>query len=174
MSEETTTKYSSYTPAQKKASQLYRQKNKEKINEQRKKYYQTRKASDPSFLEYKRKKAKEYYEKNKLDKVVKTEVITDVEMQDVKVQENPVMVIEEVKVIDQPKEEVKLDKTDIEIVDALSSLKLIDPLPMPTLQRSEMDTDVFDNTPIPLFKPSMKTKRTSTKKKVKTDLEKTD
>jgi len=66
-------KYSSYTAAQKKASQLYRQKNKEKINEQRKKYYQTKKANDPTFLEYKRIKAKEYYEKKKLDKVVKPE-----------------------------------------------------------------------------------------------------
>ena len=72
------TKYSSYTPAQKKASQLYRLKNKEKINEQRKKYYLTRKETDPKFLEYKRTKAKEYYEKKKLDKVVIPEVCPDV------------------------------------------------------------------------------------------------
>jgi hypothetical protein len=74
MSETPDIKYSSYTAAQKKASQLYRLKNKEKINEQRKKYYQTKKANDPTFLEYKRIKAKEYYEKKKLDKVVKPEV----------------------------------------------------------------------------------------------------
>jgi hypothetical protein len=67
----TEVKYSSYTPAQKKASQLYRQNNKEKINAQRKRYYQKRKESDPTFLEYKRIKAREYYEKKKLDKVVK-------------------------------------------------------------------------------------------------------
>jgi hypothetical protein len=75
MSEETKieVKYSSYTPAQKKASQLYRHNNKEKINAQRKKYYQKRKDSDPTFLEYKRVKAREYYEKKKLDKVVKPE-----------------------------------------------------------------------------------------------------
>jgi len=75
MSEETKTeiKYSSYTPAQKKASQQYRQKNKDKINIQRKKYYQNRKLNDPTFLEYKRIKAREYYEKKKLDKVVKPE-----------------------------------------------------------------------------------------------------
>lgn len=75
MSEEikTEVKYSSYTPAQKKASQLYRQNNKEKINIQRKRYYQKRKESDPTFLEYKRVKAREYYEKKKLDKVVKLE-----------------------------------------------------------------------------------------------------
>jgi sucrose-6-phosphate hydrolase SacC (GH32 family) len=78
-------KYSSYTPAQKKASQLYRLKNKEKINEQRKKYYLTRKETDPNFLEYKRTKAKEYYEKKKLDKVVIPEVKSDVEVLVVKV-----------------------------------------------------------------------------------------
>ena len=79
MSEETKieVKYSSYTPAQKKASQLYRQNNKEKINTQRKKYYQKRKESDPTFLEYKRVKAREYYEKKKLDKVVKPEVVLE-------------------------------------------------------------------------------------------------
>jgi len=77
MSETPEIKYSSYTPAQKKASQLYRQNNKEKINEQRKKYYQTKKANDPTFLEYKRVKAKEYYEKKKLDKVVKPEPIPE-------------------------------------------------------------------------------------------------
>ena len=78
MSEIESVKYSSYTPAQKKASQLYRQKNKEKINEQRKRYYQKRKETDPNFLEYKRMKAKEYYEKKKLDKVVKTEAKPEV------------------------------------------------------------------------------------------------
>jgi len=76
MSEETKTeiKYSSYTPAQKKASQQYRLNNKDKINTQRKKYYQNRKLNDPTFLEYKRVKAREYYEKKKLDKVVRLEV----------------------------------------------------------------------------------------------------
>jgi hypothetical protein len=58
-------RYSSYTPAQKKATQKYRQQNKEKVNEQRKKYYQTRKENDPEFLEYKRAKAREYYLKQK-------------------------------------------------------------------------------------------------------------
>lgn len=58
-------RYSSYTPAQKRATQKYRNDNKDKVNEQRKKYYQTRKESDPGFLEYKRAKAKEYYNKAK-------------------------------------------------------------------------------------------------------------
>ena len=81
MSEEQV-KYSSYTPAQKKASQVYRMKNKDKINEQRKKYYQTRKEADPAFLEYKRKKAKEYYEKKKIEKatgIVAEDLQIDVE-----------------------------------------------------------------------------------------------
>jgi len=58
-------KYSSYTPAQKRATQKYRLNNKEKVNEQRKKYYLLRKEKDPEFLEYKRLKAKEYYQKRK-------------------------------------------------------------------------------------------------------------
>jgi hypothetical protein len=81
MSEEQV-KYSSYTPAQKKASQVYRMKNKDKINEQRKKYYQARKEADPAFLEYKRKKAKEYYEKKKIEKatgIVAEDLQIDVE-----------------------------------------------------------------------------------------------
>ena len=65
-SETVVIKYSSYTPAQKKATQKYRENNKEKVNEQRKKYYQSRKEKDPKFLEYKRTKAKEYYMKKKL------------------------------------------------------------------------------------------------------------
>ena len=58
-------KYSSYTDAQKRATQKYRANNKDKVNEQRKKYYQQRKESDPNFLEYKRAKAREYYQKKK-------------------------------------------------------------------------------------------------------------
>lgn len=61
-------KYSSYTPAQKRATQRYRQNNKEKVNQQRKKYYEDRKERDPKFLEYKRAKAKEYYNKKKAER----------------------------------------------------------------------------------------------------------
>ena len=43
---------STYTDAQRRATQKYRTENKEKVNEQRKKYYQARKESDPHFLEY--------------------------------------------------------------------------------------------------------------------------
>jgi hypothetical protein len=58
-------KYSSYTEAQKRATQKYRSNNKDKVNEQRKKYYQQRKENDPEFLEYKRAKAREYYQRKK-------------------------------------------------------------------------------------------------------------
>ena len=75
---ETLKVYSSYTEAQKRATKKYREQNKEKVNAQRKKYYDDRKAKDPNFLSYKREKAKEYYIKKK---GVKTEnefeVLTD-------------------------------------------------------------------------------------------------
>jgi hypothetical protein len=64
-SENVIVKYSSYTEAQKRATQKYRSNNKDKVNEQRKKYYLQRKESDPNFLEYKRAKAREYYQKKK-------------------------------------------------------------------------------------------------------------
>lgn len=60
--------YSSYTPAQKKATKKYRTENKEKVNEQRKKYYKERVEKDPKFLDYKREKAKEYYTRKKMSK----------------------------------------------------------------------------------------------------------
>jgi hypothetical protein len=56
---------STYTDAQRRATQKYRTENKEKVNEQRKKYYQARKESDPHFLEYKKQKAREYYLRKK-------------------------------------------------------------------------------------------------------------
>jgi len=56
---------STYTDAQRRATQKYRTENKEKVNEQRKKYYQARKESDPNFLEYKKQKAREYYLRKK-------------------------------------------------------------------------------------------------------------
>jgi hypothetical protein len=158
MSEETsTTKYSSYTPAQKRASQLYRQKNKDKINEQRKKYYQTRKATDPKFLEYKRLKAKEYYEKKKLDKVISPLPQVDTEMKEPK----------------------------IEVVDTMGLLKILVPTSPMVLVRSEPSTPTIDILIEPLSKmeisepsvqpsKSLKGKRSSSSKKNKTGLEKVD
>jgi len=88
-------KYSSYTDAQKKATKKYRSNNRDKVNEQRKKYYIERKLNDPTFLEYKRTKAKEYYIRKKIDK--KDEIIEEVkpsEVIEVKVEEP---IVEEVK-----------------------------------------------------------------------------
>jgi len=70
---ETTKIYSSYTEAQKRATKKYRENNRDKVNLQRKKYYEERKEKDPSFLEKKRQKAKEYYQKKK----GKKEIMTD-------------------------------------------------------------------------------------------------
>lgn len=83
--------YSSYTEAQKRATAKYREANKEKVNAQRKKYYESRKEKDPEFLQYKRDKAREYYLKKKQSKTV--------------VQEEPQENIELVK-IDEPVEPV--------------------------------------------------------------------
>jgi len=65
--------YSTYTDSQKRATKKYRENNRAKVNEQRKVYYQKRKDSDPSFLEYKRKKAREYYQSKKAKNEVKVE-----------------------------------------------------------------------------------------------------
>lgn len=45
--------YSSYTESQKRAIQKYRLKNKEKINELNKKYYENKKLNDPDFFKSK-------------------------------------------------------------------------------------------------------------------------
>lgn len=69
-------RYSSYTPAQKRATQKYRANNKDKVNEQRKAYYEARKEADPEFLAYKREKAKEYYQRKKASVPASTESYT--------------------------------------------------------------------------------------------------
>jgi hypothetical protein len=55
----------SITESQKNAAKKYRDNNREKVNAQRKKYYEERKALDPNFMEYKRLKAKQYYQTKK-------------------------------------------------------------------------------------------------------------
>jgi hypothetical protein len=99
--------YSSYTEAQKRATKKYRENNKDKVNEQRKKYYQNRKAKDPNFLIYKRQKAKEYYNKKKVNKVKEHEIIKEVKEEFIK--SEPVeLIIEKVvehPVLDEKKEE---------------------------------------------------------------------
>lgn len=61
-------KKTKYTEAQKRATLKYRENNRDKVNKQRKIYYENRKKNDPSFLEYKRAKAREYYQKKKVPK----------------------------------------------------------------------------------------------------------
>lgn len=53
-----------YTESQKKAIIKYRENNKDKINEQRKKYYNIKK-ENKEFMEYKRIKSKQYYHNKK-------------------------------------------------------------------------------------------------------------
>ena len=94
-------KYSSYTPAQKRATQKYRQNNKEKVNEQRKKYYKARKEKDPEFLEYKRNKAKEYYQRKKTENEIKNDVVMTEEIEQLQIDNNNVIEeIEQVQILD--------------------------------------------------------------------------
>lgn len=107
--------YSSYTEAQKRATQKYRITNKDKVNERRKLYYQQRKSKDPEFLEYKRKKAREYYQRQK---TIKTEPIIE-----------PVIekVIEPVieTVIEKPK---RVYKKTVKIVEPVSIIEDVKPV----------------------------------------------
>lgn len=95
-------RYSSNTPAQRNANKKYRENNKERVNEQRRVYYQKKKELDPTFLEIKRSKAREYYNKKKSDETTetKTEEVAHTE-EDSKVEH------EEPKT---PKEELKTDE----------------------------------------------------------------
>ena len=64
------------------SNQKYRLANREKINEQRKKYYLVRKEADPKFLEYKRMKSKEYYDRKKAKKAGQVTPEKTIEMGD--------------------------------------------------------------------------------------------
>lgn len=57
--------------AQKKASVKYKESNKDKINLTRKAYYKKRVENDTEFVEHKRAKAREYYQKKKELKINK-------------------------------------------------------------------------------------------------------
>jgi hypothetical protein len=82
--------YSSYTESQKKATLKYREKNKDKVNEQRKIYYQQRKETDPDFLNYKRAKSREYYQRKKEAKLTNVE---NVELVEIKLDEEKPLII---------------------------------------------------------------------------------
>lgn len=133
-------KYSSYTEAQKKATQKYRNNNRDKVNEQRKKYYKERCESDPNFLEYKRLKAKEYYlrKKTKVDFIDEPEVPAHVieEVVNMVVVE-PIPIIEEVVVPEveevKPKKTRKSKKTEIkEVVPVVIPDVIPEPVVEPT------------------------------------------
>ena len=132
---------STYSPAQKRATQKYRQTNKEKVNLQRKVYYQMRKDKDPEFLLYKRQKAKEYYlRKKEYKKTIKeelneplTEVIEEVKPAKVKKEKKikePKPVIEKnnhadeaEKVIDKKRKPKTVKESKKIIMDILAELE---------------------------------------------------
>ena len=132
---ETVKVYSSYTEAQKRATKKYRELNKEKVNAQRKKYYDERKAKDPNFLTYKREKAKEYYIRKKgiksdnqfevLDEV--PEMIEEVKEEELK----PELVI-----ITNPEEEEELPPFE--------ELKIVKPK-VPRKPRAKKETPLKEN-----------------------------
>lgn len=94
-------KKTKYTEAQKKAILKYRINNKDKINAQRKAYYEKRKNSDPTFLEYKRNKAREYYQRKKDIKKPKLEEVKEIEYTIIK----PATEVIEHPIIDETKPE---------------------------------------------------------------------
>jgi hypothetical protein len=106
--------YSTYSEAQKRATKKYRENNKDKVNEQRKKYYQNRKEKDPNFLIYKRQKAKEYYNKKKVNKAEAKEEVILKEVKEEFIKSEPVeLIIEKVvehPILDETKEEKKKRK----------------------------------------------------------------
>jgi len=119
--------YSSYTESQKKATLKYREKNRDKVNEQRKLYYKQRKENDPQFLEYKRAKSREYYQRKKAEKDI------DVRIDEPKEEEK---VIEEETVIEtKPIEEV------IEVKEKpkrIKKVKIPELEPQPEVIKSEL------------------------------------
>lgn len=117
----TETKKSGYTEAQKRATKKYRENNRDKVNAQRKIYYEQRKAKDPDFLAYKRNKAKEYYQKMKAykeaNKEEAKEVIEDCDSVISVIDELPEKVEEpEIISINELIDELRLKSKDIEVV----------------------------------------------------------
>jgi hypothetical protein len=129
--------YSSYTESQKKATLKYREKNRDKVNEQRKIYYKQRKENDPQFLEYKRAKSREYYQRKKHEKNNNDiDVSIDEPKEEEKVEEvlsvidsKPIEeeVIEEVKEVkEKPKKTKKVKIPELEPQPEIVKSELID------------------------------------------------
>lgn len=117
--------YTTYTDSQKRATKKYRENNRAKVNEQRKVYYQKRKASDPTFLEYKRKKAREYYQSKKTKKIITDKKVLDKEIEKVlDVKPEPEPVVEKPLVIPElPEEKPKKTRTKKEVKNKNENLK---------------------------------------------------
>jgi hypothetical protein len=107
---ETVKVYSSYTEAQKRATKKYREQNKEKVNAQRKKYYDERKSKDPNFLSYKREKAKEYYIKKKGVKE-EDEGCEEVKEGEEIIQVLPEVITEAIKILDSKEEDITTEES---------------------------------------------------------------
>ena len=152
-----------YTLAQKKATQKYRENNKDKINAQRKKYYQERKEKDPSFLEYKRQKAKEYYAKKKF--LISTTALLEYKRQ--KEEQIPVKEPEpepEIIIIQEPvpepiPEPVKKSKKNKKIPDICKEEKKDIESLTPTEINEPIKEVKIDDTPL-VIKPEIKNKKT--------------
>lgn len=116
--------------AQKIASKKYREKNREKINLQRKIYYQKRKESDPNFLIYKREKARLYYRNKKLK---------DKDLSVISKEEDKPESKEETK--EEQKEEQK-DETGEEIKPESKKEEKIEPLVIPQEETKSEDSGI--------------------------------
>ena len=146
--------YSSYTEAQKRATQKYRVANKEKVNERRKAYYQQRKTSDPEFLQYKRTKAREYYQRKKSNAEVK-ECVSLIDsvcetIKDTNIIESPI--IEDVKDVIEP----VIEKVDKPKRKSRKTIKIIEPIIVVEEVKPVIEEEV-------VIEPIMKTKVKRTK-----------
>jgi hypothetical protein len=138
-----TTVYSSYTEAQKRATKKYRENNKDKVNLQRKKYYEERKAKDPSFLEQKRNKAKLYYQKKKAEKALAKTLSLEVPITD-------------------PLEE---DAEGIELKEIPQNKQDIELPPFPHLEIEPVNDFIIESSSEPVIeKPKRKSRTTKTPK----------
>ena len=150
--------YSSYTESQKKATLKYREKNRDKVNEQRKLYYKQRKENDPQFLEYKRTKSREYYQRKKSEKEI--DVRIDEPKEDEVKEEEPIIEEhkEELPVIEEVKEKPKRQK----------KVKIPELEPQPEVVKTELiefEKSEHDNV-IPTILKNITTKKRTKKVKV--------
>lgn len=128
--------YSSYTESQKKATLKYREKNRDKVNEQRKIYYKQRKENDPQFLEYKRTKSREYYQRKKHEKENLKEIDTPID--EPKEEEEKVEVEVEIPVIEDDVEKIEHYTPIVEKIKKQRKPKIPELEPQPEVVKSEL------------------------------------